>query len=144
MGGWKIPLNLIDFFYFEVRYFYFHLYKTNIYLEYLFSLCWMEFFPRYNSRRGGGGLGIGDWNKNVLAGKIFKNYSARETSIRHQRVIILYLNYIKHCWQIASFYWSFHSKVGFRKPFSSSNISGTLSKNKMKLIQVIDQKKIFK
>ena len=61
MGGWKIPLNLIDFFYFEVRYFYFHLYKTNIYLEYLFSLCWMEFFPRYNSRRGGGDweLGIG-------------------------------------------------------------------------------------
>ena len=51
----------------------------SIYLE---SLCWMEFFPKYNSREG--------WNKNVLAGKNFKKSLARGTSIRHQRVPVIY------------------------------------------------------
>ena len=38
------------------------------------SLCWMEFFPKCNNRRGAGEAGWGGgWNKNVLAGKILKN-----------------------------------------------------------------------
>ena len=33
---------------------------------YLGSLCWMEFFPKFNIRREGG------WSKNVLARKNLK------------------------------------------------------------------------